>query len=114
GVSLAHLWRVQSRALMTNRAHLTWEEPACYPVALPPAYRMLYGHPPHTLKPGDYVLVWGASGGLGVFGVQLVAASGANAIGIVSDENKRDYVMQLGAKGAINRKQFSCWGPMPK
>ena len=75
---------------------------------------MLYGHPPHTLKPGDHVLVWGASGGLGVFGVQLVAASGANAIGIVSDESKRDYVMQLGAKGVINRKDFACWGQMPK
>jgi len=74
---------------------------------------MLYGHPPHTLKPGDYVLVWGASGGLGVFGVQLVAASGANAIGIVSDDSKRDYVMQLGAKGVINRKEFKCWGQMP-
>ena len=37
---------------------------------------------PHTLKPGDNVLVWGASGGLGVFGVQLAAASGANAIGV--------------------------------
>ncbi len=29
---------------------------------------------PHTIKPGDNVLVWGASGGLGVFGVQLCAA----------------------------------------
>ena len=26
----------------------------------------------------------------------------------------REYVMSLGAKGVINRKQFSCWGPMPK
>jgi crotonyl-CoA carboxylase/reductase len=48
-----------------------------------------------------------------VFGVQLAAASGANAIGIISDESKRDYVMQLGAKGVINRKDFSCWGQMP-
>src|ERR1700731_970298 len=44
----------------------------------------------------------------------LAAASGANAIGIISDETKRDYVMQLGAKGAINRKDFNCWGAMPK
>ena len=49
---------------------------------------MLFGHPPHTLKPGDNVLVWGASGGLGVFGVQLCAASGANAIGVISDETQ--------------------------
>ena len=112
--SFAQFCRVQSRQLMPKPPHLTWEEAACYTLTLATAYRMLYGHSPHTLKPGDYVLVWGASGGLGVFGVQLVAASGANAIGIVSDESKRDYVMQLGAKGVINRKDFSCWGQMPK
>jgi D-arabinose 1-dehydrogenase-like Zn-dependent alcohol dehydrogenase len=33
-----------------------------------------------------------------VFGVQLCAASGANAIAVISDESKRDYVMSLGAK----------------
>ena len=66
-----------------------------------------------SLKPGDHVLVWGASGGLGVFGVQLAAASGAHAIGVISDESKRDYVLGLGAKGVINRKDFNCWGPMP-
>jgi crotonyl-CoA carboxylase/reductase len=75
---------------------------------------MLFGHEPHRLKPGDNVLVWGASGGLGVFGVQLCAAAGANAIGVISDEAKRDYVMSLGAKGVVNRKAFKCWGQLPK
>ena len=75
---------------------------------------MLFGHSPHTLKPGDNVLVWGASGGLGVFGIQLVAASGANAIGIVSDDSKSEYVLNLGAKGVINRKEFKCWGQLPQ
>jgi len=49
-----------------------------------------------------------------VFGVQLIAAAGANAIGIISDESKRDYVLSLGAKGVINRKDFKCWGQLPK
>jgi len=111
--SFAQFCRVQSRQLMPKPAHLTWEESACYTLTLATAYRMLFGHSPHTLKPGDNVLVWGASGGLGVFGVQLVAASGANAIGIVSDESKIQYVMDLGAKGVINRKQFDCWGQLP-
>ena len=111
--SFAQFCRVQSRQLMPKPAHLTWEESACYTLTLATAYRMLFGHPPHTLKPGDNVLVWGASGGLGVFGVQLVAASGANAIGVVSDESKAEYVFNLGAKGVINRKDFKCWGQMP-
>jgi len=112
--SFAQFCRVQSRQLMTKPKHLTWEESASYTLTLATAYRMLFGHPPHTLKPGDNVLVWGASGGLGVFGVQVCAASGANAIGVISDESKRQYVLGLGAKGVINRKDFNCWGQMPK
>ena len=70
---------------MPRPRHLTWEESGCYVLTLATAYRMLFGHSPHRLKPGENVLVWGGSGGLGVFGVQLAAASGANAIGIISD-----------------------------
>ena len=112
--SFAQFCRVQDRQLMERPKHLTWEESACYTLTLATAYRMLFGHEPHRLKPGDNVLVWGASGGLGVFGVQLCAAAGANAIGVISDESKRDYVMSLGAKGVINRKDFKCWGQLPK
>ena len=111
--SFAQFCRVQSRQLMQRPKHLTWEEASCYTLTLATAYRMLFGHPPHALKPSDNVLVWGASGGLGVFAVQLIAASGGNAIGVISDESKRDYVMSLGAKGVINRKDFDCWGQMP-
>ncbi|GLK77395.1 crotonyl-CoA reductase [Methylopila jiangsuensis] len=112
--SFAQFCRVQSRQLMERPKHLTWEEAACYTLTLATAYRMLFGHAPHALKPSDNVLVWGASGGLGVFAVQLIKQSGANAIGVISDESKRDYVMSLGAKGVINRKDFDCWGQMPK
>jgi hypothetical protein len=33
---------------------------------------------------------------------------------VISDEDKRDFVMGLGAKGVINRKDFNCWGQLPK
>ncbi|MEJ8570230.1 crotonyl-CoA carboxylase/reductase [Microbaculum marinum] len=112
--SFSQFCRVQAQQLMPRPQHLTWEESACYTLTLATAYRMLFGHQPHALKPGDNVLVWGASGGLGVFGIQLCAAAGANAIGVISDEDKRDYVMALGARGVINRKDFDCWGQMPK
>ena len=112
--SFAQFTRVQDRQLMPRPQHLTWEESACYTLTMATAYRMLFGHRPHVLRPGHNVLVWGASGGLGSFAVQLCATAGANAIGVVSDEDKRDFVMQLGAKGVVNRKQFKCWGQMPK
>src|SRR5271156_2686266 len=112
--AFAQFCRVQDRQLMARPKHLTWEESASYTLTLATAYRMLFGHEPHRLKPSDNVLVWGASGGLGVFGVQLCAAAGANAIGVISDETKRDYVMSLGAKGVLNRKDYNCWGQLPK
>jgi crotonyl-CoA carboxylase/reductase len=111
--SFAQFCRVQDRQLMERPRHLTWEESACYTLTLATAYRMLFGHRPHVLRPGHNVLVWGASGGLGSFAVQLVATAGANAIGVISDDSKRDFVLQLGAKGAINRKNFNCWGQLP-
>ena len=98
---------------MTRPRHLTWEESGCYTLTLATAYRMLFGHRPHILRPGHNVLVWGASGGLGSMAIQLIATAGANAIGVISDEDKRDFVMSLGAKGVINRKDFDCWGQLP-
>ena len=111
--SFAQFTRVQAQQLMLRPKHLTWEESACYTLTLATAYRMLFGHHPHELKPGQNVLVWGASGGLGSFAIQLINTAGANAIGVISDEDKRDFVTGLGAKGVINRKDFNCWGQLP-
>ncbi|MEX0348745.1 MAG: crotonyl-CoA carboxylase/reductase [Paracoccaceae bacterium] len=112
--SFAQFTRVQAQQLMPRPKHLTWEEAACYTLTLATAYRMLFGHHPHDLKPGQNVLVWGASGGLGSYAIQLINTAGANAIGVISDEDKRDFVMGLGAKGVLNRKDFNCWGQLPK
>jgi crotonyl-CoA carboxylase/reductase len=112
--SFAQFCRVQARQLMPRPQHLTWEEAACYTLTLATAYRMLFGHRPHTLKPGQNVLVWGASGGLGSYAIQLINTAGANAIAVISDEAKREFVLGLGAKGVINRKDFKCWGEMPQ
>jgi len=111
--SFAQFARVQAQQLMPRPRHLTWEASACYTLTLATAYRMLFGHRPHVLRPGHNVLVWGAAGGLGSMAVQLIAVSGANAIGVVSEDDKRDFVLSLGAKGVINRKDFDCWGQLP-
>jgi crotonyl-CoA carboxylase/reductase len=111
--SFAQFTRVQAQQLMPRPRHLTWEESGCYILTLATAYRMLFGHRPHILRPGHNVLVWGASGGLGSMAIQLIATAGANAIGVISDEEKRDFVLSLGAKGVINRKDFDCWGQLP-
>jgi crotonyl-CoA carboxylase/reductase len=110
--SFAQFTVVQDRQLVPRPHHLSWQESACYMLTLATAYRMLFGHPPHTLRPGSNVLVWGGAGGLGTMAIQLVKATGANAIAVISSESKREYVMSLGAKGAINRTEFDCWRPI--
>jgi NADPH:quinone reductase-like Zn-dependent oxidoreductase len=55
---------------------------------------------PHTDKP-PVVLVWGASGSVGMFAVQLAALSGATVIGVASEKNA-EYVKSMGAKHVID------------
>jgi crotonyl-CoA carboxylase/reductase len=112
--SFAQFTRVQAQQLMPRPKHLTWEESGCYVLTLATVYRMLFGHRPHILRPGHNVLVWGASGGLGSMAIQLIAVAGANAIGVISDEERREFVLGLGARGVINRKDFDCWGRLPE
>jgi crotonyl-CoA carboxylase/reductase len=59
------------------------------------------------LQAGHNVLIWGAAGGLGVFATQLCAASGANAVGVVSSDEKGELVKKLGAVDYINRGEFA-------
>ncbi len=112
--SFAQFTSVQAQQLMPRPKHLTWEESGCYVLTLATAYRMLFGHRPHILRPGHNVLIWGGSGGLGTMAIQLVAVAGANAIAVISDDAKREFVQALGARGVINRKEFNCWGRLPE
>ncbi len=112
--AFAQFCRVQSQQLMPKPKHLTWEQAACYTLTLATAYRMLFGHRPHVLKPGHNVLVWGATGGLGAMATQLIKVAGANAIGVISDESKRSVAHDLGCVGVINRNNYKCWGQMPQ
>ena len=60
----------------------------------------------HALKPGMNVLVWGASGGIGSMAVQICKAVGANAIGIISDDDKILFVEKLGGLKIMNEKKI--------
>src|SRR5579863_6069850 len=58
------------------------------------------------LQAGHRVLIWGAAGGLGVFAVQLCALTGADAVGVVSSDEKGRLIEQLGAVGYIDRNEY--------
>ena len=111
--SFAQFTAVQAHQVLRKPPQLSWEESGCYMLTLATAYRMLFGHAPHELKPGEYILIWGASGGLGSMAIQLAKTVGAKPIGIISDNSKSEFIKELGAIGVLNRKDFNCWGEHP-
>jgi crotonyl-CoA reductase len=58
------------------------------------------------MKQGDVVLVWGASGGLGAYAVQLVKNGGGIAVGVVGSEQKAEMARLLGCDLVINRLEI--------
>jgi crotonyl-CoA carboxylase/reductase len=111
--SFAQFAKVQAHQCLPKADFLTWEEAAAPTLTGATAYRMLFGWPPHTVEPGDVVLVWGGSGGLGSLAIQLVAGAGGRPVAVVSSDEKGEYCKSLGAVGFINRKSFSHWGVPP-
>ena len=103
--SFAQFTKVQAQQLLPRPQNLSWADSSAYGLTYFTAYRMLIDQ--CKLQPGHNVLIWGAAGGLGVFATQLCKAAGANAVGVVSSDEKGELVKQLGAVGYINRSEFA-------
>ena len=111
--SFAQFTRVQAHQCLPKPRHLTWEEASVYMLVGATAYRMLAAWPPHTVQPGDVVLIWGGAGGLGCFGIQVAREMGGIPIAVVSSSDKVEFCRALGARGCIDRSRFDHWGPPP-
>jgi crotonyl-CoA carboxylase/reductase len=107
--SFAEYCKVQAQQLLHKPPRLSWEEAASYGLTYFTAYRMLVDRA--QIRAGDNVLVWGAGGGLGTFAVQLCRLYGANAIAVVSSDDKIDLVRKLGAHAVVDRRQFALQDP---
>jgi crotonyl-CoA carboxylase/reductase len=102
--SFAQFTKVQAQQLLPKPRNLSWVESSAYGLTYFTAYRMLMDR--CKLQSGHNVLIWGAGGGLGVFATQLCKAAGANAVGVVSSDDKGELVKQLGAVDYVNRNEF--------
>jgi crotonyl-CoA carboxylase/reductase len=111
--SFAQFCLVQEHQLMPKAEHLTWEEAAAPSLVGTTAYRMLHGWAGHEVRAGDVVLVWGASGGLGLQALQLAREAGATPVGVVSGAERGEYAMKFGARGYVDRNDFAHWGVPP-
>ncbi|HKQ21189.1 MAG TPA: zinc-binding dehydrogenase [Nitrososphaeraceae archaeon] len=57
------------------------------------------------LKENDTVLIYGASGGLGMAMIQISKALGIRTISTISDDSKLNFAYDIGSDYVINRKQ---------
>ena len=102
---LAELAIVKANQLMPKPDHLTWEEAAAPGLVNSTAYRQLISKNGASLKLGDRVLIWGASGGLGSYATQMALAAGAEPICVVSSPDKAEICRKMGAKLIIDRRE---------
>ncbi|WP_024285755.1 quinone oxidoreductase [Cellulomonas sp. KRMCY2] len=97
--TLAEQVAVPTWNLVPKPAELSFEAAACVPTAWLTAYRMLFTTA--RLRPGDRVLVQGASGGVATAAVLLGAATGLEVVVTSRDEAKRERAVALGAALAV-------------
>lgn len=104
--SFAELARVPERLLALRPTNLTSEQAAAVPVAAVTALQGL--RDVGEVRPGQAVLVNGASGGVGTFAVQIAKALGADVTGVCGTRNV-ELVRSLGADHVIDytREDFA-------
>lgn len=106
---MAEYCRVAADQLLRMPDAVTFAEAASLPVAYGTAHRMLITH--KTIKPGDKVVVLGASGGVGTGCVILCKRLGAEVIACASSAAKLRRLKELGADHVLNYQEvdFSKW-----
>jgi len=106
---MAEYCLVSADQLIAMPDGVTFEEAASLPVAYGTAHRMLVTH--NTIKPGDRVVILGASGGVGTGCVVLAKMLGAEVIAAAGSADKAERLKALGADHVINYRDtdFSKW-----
>ena len=98
--SFAEFVRAPERAFLPIPEGMTFEEASTLPHSAILALQGLRRRD-RTVKPGDKVLIDGASGSVGPFAVQIAKAMGAEVTGVASTA-KLDLVRRLGADHVID------------
>lgn len=103
-ITVAH-----ERELAPKPKGLSWEETASVPLSALSAYQGLFIHgalksPKEGKNPGKRVLITAASGGVGLWGVQLAHQAGADVVGTCGTSNV-DFVKSLGADTVLDYRK---------
>jgi len=102
GAFAEYVTLADDRALALKPANMSFDEAASVPIAAITALQALRDK--GQLKPGQKVLINGASGGVGTFAVQIAKSFGAEVTGVCSARNA-EMVRSIGADYVIDYKQ---------
>jgi NADPH2:quinone reductase len=91
---------VPARAAYRLPEGMSFEAGAAFPIVYPTSYAALVFRAP--VKPGDWLLVHAAAGGVGIAAVQIGKALGARVIGTAGGADKLEVVRRVGAEVAID------------
>ncbi|MEO6701413.1 MAG: zinc-binding dehydrogenase [Jatrophihabitantaceae bacterium] len=97
--SFAELVTVPAANVIAKPAELSFAEAACLPTAWLTAYRMLFVN--SELRPGQTVLVQGATGGVASACIALARAAGLRVWSTARTEAKQAAALELGAHRAF-------------
>jgi NADPH:quinone reductase-like Zn-dependent oxidoreductase len=100
--SFAEFTSVPEDVVGLKPANLTFEQAAAVPLAANTALQGLRDK--GRIQPGQKVLIYGASGGVGTFAVQMAKSFGAEVTGVCRT-NKMDMVRSIGADHVIDYTQ---------
>jgi NADPH:quinone reductase-like Zn-dependent oxidoreductase len=99
----AEFVKVPVRNLMRIPEGFSFEEAAAAPLVFLTAWRALITRA--QLRPGETVLILGASGGVGTACVQIAKLAGAQVIAVAGSDEKLQKLKELGADVLINHTQ---------
>ena len=66
------------------------------------------------IQPGDFVLIWGAAGGLGIMAIQITRLFNARPIAVTSGDDKLELCKSLGAEFLLNRTKHDIFQEVRK
>ncbi len=95
--------KLPSANVLPKPANISWEGAASLPLNLETVWRMLVTRA--RISPGQFVLIWGAAGGLGCMAIQVCKLFNARAIAVAASDEKLAVARELGAEFTINRKE---------
>src|SRR2546421_4419672 len=99
------LLHVDERNVFPKPKALSWTEAAAFPLTFLTAWRMLTTRA--RLRPGEKVLVVGASAGVAVAAIRIARHLGARVFATSRSEDKRKKAVEIGAEAAFDSTDFS-------